>query len=124
VSSFWFLVEHEHELNDMLFSSLTAEQARSVKDGVLSGDLKMLYVAPEKYDVFLFRWIRALICFRLNNEGFVQLMSQVEYAISSPTQPLLFYLRLGLSINLLAIDESHCISQVSLHTLLGRFHQT
>ncbi|KAG8746700.1 hypothetical protein FRC10_004004 [Ceratobasidium sp. 414] len=29
-------------------SSLTAEQARAVKDGVLRGDLKMLYVAPEK----------------------------------------------------------------------------
>ncbi|KAG9127162.1 hypothetical protein FRC07_000371 [Ceratobasidium sp. 392] len=57
-------------------SSLTTEQARAVKEGVLKGDLKMLYVAPEK----------------LNNEGFVQLMSQVE-------------------INLLAVDESHCISQ-------------
>ncbi|KAG8687481.1 hypothetical protein FRC09_013465, partial [Ceratobasidium sp. 395] len=57
-------------------SSLSAEQARAVKDGVLKGDLKLLYVAPEK----------------LNNEGFVQLMSQVE-------------------INLLAVDESHCISQ-------------
>ncbi|KAF8610634.1 ATP-dependent DNA helicase [Ceratobasidium sp. AG-I] len=57
-------------------SSLTADQARAVKAGVLNGDLKMLYVAPEK----------------LNNEGFVQLMSQVE-------------------INLLAVDESHCISQ-------------
>ncbi|QRW00362.1 DEAD/DEAH box helicase [Ceratobasidium sp. AG-Ba] len=57
-------------------SSLTTEQARAVKDGVLNGDLKMLYVAPEK----------------LNNEGFVQLMTQVE-------------------INLLAVDESHCISQ-------------
>ncbi|KAH7340439.1 ATP-dependent DNA helicase [Rhizoctonia solani] len=57
-------------------SSLTAEQAKSVKDGVLNGDLKMLYVAPEK----------------LNNENFVQLMSQVD-------------------INLLAVDESHCISQ-------------
>lgn len=29
-------------------SSLTADQARAVKDGVLNGDLKMLYVAPEK----------------------------------------------------------------------------
>ncbi|CAE6462206.1 unnamed protein product [Rhizoctonia solani] len=43
-------------------SSLTAEQAKSVKDGVLNGDLKLLYVAPE-------------------------------------------------NINLLAVDESHCISQ-------------
>ncbi|KAL5635970.1 hypothetical protein ACGC1H_004692 [Rhizoctonia solani] len=57
-------------------SSLTAEQAKNVKNGVLCGDLKLLYVAPEK----------------LNNENFVQLMSQVE-------------------INLLAVDESHCISQ-------------
>ncbi|KAJ1310219.1 hypothetical protein OPQ81_006961 [Rhizoctonia solani] len=57
-------------------SSLTAEQAKNVKGGVLSGDLRLLYVAPEK----------------LNNENFVQLMSQVD-------------------INLLAVDESHCISQ-------------
>jgi len=35
-------------------SSLTAEQARAVKNGVLSGDLKMLYVAPEKYGLLVF----------------------------------------------------------------------
>jgi hypothetical protein len=93
----------------MLFSSLTAEQARSVKDGVLSGDLKMLYVAPEKYDVFLFRWIRALICFRLNNEGFVQLMSQVEYAISSPTQPFRDF------------NETYLDSKRQIRTINGRF---
>jgi superfamily II DNA helicase RecQ len=42
--------------------------------------MKILYVAPE----------------RLNNEGFVQMMSQVKIA-------------------LLAVDESHCISQVRCH---------
>ncbi|KAF7320065.1 hypothetical protein MKEN_00790800 [Mycena kentingensis (nom. inval.)] len=56
-----------------LDSSLTAEEAANVKQGVLNGDLRMLYVAPE----------------RLNNEGFVQMLSQLD------------------SIGLLAIDEAH-----------------
>ncbi|KAJ7786235.1 ATP-dependent DNA helicase [Mycena metata] len=59
-----------------LDSTLTADTASWVKSEVLSGSIKILYVAPE----------------RLNNEGFVQMMSQVKIA-------------------LLAVDEAHCISQ-------------
>lgn len=59
-----------------LDSTLTAEQSRLVKDGVMNGTIQLLYVAPE----------------RLNNEGFLHMASQVN-------------------INLLAIDESHCISE-------------
>ncbi|KAJ7706258.1 ATP-dependent DNA helicase [Mycena rosella] len=59
-----------------LDSTLSADTASWVKAEVLSGNMKILYVAPE----------------RLNNEGFVQMMSQVKIA-------------------LLAIDEAHCISQ-------------
>ncbi|KAJ7634230.1 ATP-dependent DNA helicase [Mycena polygramma] len=59
-----------------LDSSLSMDKASWVKSEVLSGSMKILYVAPE----------------RLNNEGFVQMMSQVKIA-------------------LLAVDEAHCISQ-------------
>ncbi|KAG1899302.1 ATP-dependent DNA helicase [Suillus fuscotomentosus] len=59
-----------------LDSTLGAERAAWVKQEVVSGRLKLLYVAPE----------------RLNNEGFIAMMSHVK-------------------ISLLAIDESHCISQ-------------
>ncbi|KAG1749921.1 ATP-dependent DNA helicase [Suillus paluster] len=59
-----------------LDSTLDAERSAWVKEEVISGRLKLLYVAPE----------------RLNNEGFVTMMSHVK-------------------ISLLAIDESHCISQ-------------
>ncbi|KAJ6604577.1 ATP-dependent DNA helicase [Mycena vulgaris] len=59
-----------------LDSTLSADTSSWVKAEVLSGSMKILYVAPE----------------RLNNEGFVQMMSQVKIA-------------------LLAVDEAHCISQ-------------
>ncbi|KAJ7900267.1 ATP-dependent DNA helicase [Mycena olivaceomarginata] len=59
-----------------LDSTLTMDMATFVKSEVLSGSMKILYVAPE----------------RLNNESFVQMMSQVKIA-------------------LLAVDEAHCISQ-------------
>ncbi|KAG2154770.1 ATP-dependent DNA helicase [Suillus clintonianus] len=59
-----------------LDSTLDAERSAWVKEEVISGRLKLLYVAPE----------------RLNNEGFITMMSHVK-------------------ISLLAIDESHCISQ-------------
>ncbi|KAJ6575034.1 ATP-dependent DNA helicase [Mycena capillaripes] len=59
-----------------LDSTLSMDTASWVKSEVLSGSMKILYVAPE----------------RLNNEGFVQMMSQVKIA-------------------LLAVDEAHCISQ-------------
>ncbi|KZT30636.1 ATP-dependent DNA helicase [Neolentinus lepideus HHB14362 ss-1] len=59
-----------------LDSTLNAETTAWVKSEVLSGALKILYVAPE----------------RLNNESFIDMMSRVK-------------------ISLLAVDESHCISQ-------------
>ncbi|KAI0815051.1 ATP-dependent DNA helicase [Irpex lacteus] len=59
-----------------LDSTQTADRATWVKDEVLNGSMKILYVAPE----------------RLNNESFVSMMSHVK-------------------ISLLAVDESHCISQ-------------
>ncbi|KAH9937035.1 ATP-dependent DNA helicase [Fomitopsis serialis] len=59
-----------------LDSTLTADRSAWVKQEVLSGSMKMLYVAPE----------------RLNNESFVAMMRKVK-------------------ISLLAVDESHCISQ-------------
>ncbi|KZT06011.1 ATP-dependent DNA helicase [Laetiporus sulphureus 93-53] len=59
-----------------LDSTLTRERAAWVKDEVLSGSLKILYVSPE----------------RLNNEAFLAMMRRIN-------------------ISLLAVDESHCISQ-------------
>ncbi|KAF8587332.1 ATP-dependent DNA helicase [Ramaria rubella] len=59
-----------------LDSTLTAQESSIVKSSVLCGDLKILYVAPE----------------RLNNEGFLHMMRRIK-------------------ISLLAVDESHCISQ-------------
>ncbi|KII93915.1 hypothetical protein PLICRDRAFT_88210 [Plicaturopsis crispa FD-325 SS-3] len=59
-----------------LDSTQGMEHASWVKQEVLSGAMKILYVAPE----------------RLNNEGFINMMSRVK-------------------ISLLAVDESHCISQ-------------
>ncbi|KAL6309884.1 ATP-dependent DNA helicase [Sparassis latifolia] len=59
-----------------LDSTLTADRAAWVKGEVLSGAMKILYVAPE----------------RLNNESFITMMKRVK-------------------ISLLAVDESHCISQ-------------
>jgi len=59
-----------------LDSSLTADRAAWIKNEVLSGSIKLLYVAPE----------------RLNNESFITMMQRVK-------------------ISLLAVDESHCISQ-------------
>jgi superfamily II DNA helicase RecQ len=59
-----------------LDSTLPPETTKAIKQGVISNDIKILYVAPE----------------RLNNEGFIQMMS-------------------GVDIELLAVDESHCISE-------------
>ncbi|KAF9229212.1 ATP-dependent DNA helicase [Gyrodon lividus] len=59
-----------------LDSTLDADRSSWVKQEVMSGQLKLLYVAPE----------------RLNNEGFMSMMSHIK-------------------ISLLAVDESHCISQ-------------
>ncbi|KAI0778291.1 ATP-dependent DNA helicase [Trametes elegans] len=59
-----------------LDSTQGAERSSWIKGEVLSGSMRILYVAPE----------------RLNNEGFITLMKRVK-------------------ISLLAVDESHCISQ-------------
>ncbi|KAI0698422.1 ATP-dependent DNA helicase [Cerioporus squamosus] len=59
-----------------LDSTQGADRAAWIKGEVLSGNMKILYVAPE----------------RLNNEGFMAMMRRVR-------------------ISLLAVDESHCISQ-------------
>ncbi|KAI0756886.1 ATP-dependent DNA helicase [Daedaleopsis nitida] len=59
-----------------LDSTQGMDRSTWIKQEVLSGSMKILYVAPE----------------RLNNEGFIAMMKQVP-------------------ISLLAVDESHCISQ-------------
>ncbi|TBU63841.1 ATP-dependent DNA helicase [Dichomitus squalens] len=59
-----------------LDSTQDASKSGWVKNEVITGSMKMLYVAPE----------------RLNNEGFMAMMRRVR-------------------ISLLAVDESHCISQ-------------
>ncbi|KAI0375106.1 ATP-dependent DNA helicase [Pilatotrama ljubarskyi] len=59
-----------------LDSTQGADRAAWIKNEVISGAMKILYVAPE----------------RLNNEGFISMMKRVK-------------------ISLLAVDESHCISQ-------------
>lgn len=59
-----------------LDSTQPPERSKWIKAEVLAGKMKILYVAPE----------------RLNNEGFVNMMTQVK-------------------ISLLAVDEAHCISQ-------------
>jgi len=80
-----------------LDSTLDVNEARAVKDGVRMGDLKILYVAPERSVVYsnkLLTISHHTIIYRLNNEGFLELMRHVR-------------------ISLLAVDEAHCISQVS-----------
>ncbi|KAI0651958.1 ATP-dependent DNA helicase [Trametes meyenii] len=59
-----------------LDSTQGADRSAWIKNEVVTGAMKILYVAPE----------------RLNNEGFISLMKRVK-------------------ISLLAVDESHCISQ-------------
>ena len=59
-----------------LDSTLSPDLLKVTKEEVMNGKIKLLYVAPE----------------RLNNEGFIQMMS-------------------GIEIELLAVDESHCISE-------------
>ncbi|KAH9858087.1 ATP-dependent DNA helicase [Lenzites betulinus] len=59
-----------------LDSTQDASRSAWIKNEVLSGSMKILYVAPE----------------RLNNESFMAMMKRVK-------------------ISLLAVDESHCISQ-------------
>ncbi|KAI1788772.1 ATP-dependent DNA helicase [Ganoderma leucocontextum] len=59
-----------------LDSTQDASRTAWIKNEVITGSMKILYVAPE----------------RLNNEGFITMMRRVR-------------------ISLLAVDESHCISQ-------------
>lgn len=61
---------------DLINSSLTPLQIAKVADRAKSGELKILYIAPE----------------RLTSEGFEDFLH-------------------GLNINIIAIDEAHCISQ-------------
>jgi superfamily II DNA helicase RecQ len=78
-----------------LDSSLTANRSSWVKEEVLSGRLKLLYVAPERLaPAYIPQFCSNFTpYYRLNNEGFIEMMRRVK-------------------ISLLAVDESHCISQV------------
>jgi superfamily II DNA helicase RecQ len=78
-----------------LDSTLTAERSSWVKSEVMSGNLKILYVAPERYVPCSSSGVGTNYD-RLNNESFITMMSRVK-------------------ISLLAVDESHCISQVCPH---------
>ena len=77
-----------------LDSTLDANETRAVKDGVRTGDLKILYVGPERSGICFDNLLSASHhIYRLNNQVFLELMRHVR-------------------ISLLAVDEAHCISQV------------
>ena len=91
-----------------LNSSLDADAAREVSRRLLRGELKLLYVAPE----------------RLMTEGFLGLLEKLNVGSPFPTLPpegegLSFPLTSGeglregerSGIALFAIDEAHCVSQ-------------
>jgi superfamily II DNA helicase RecQ len=79
-----------------LDSTLTAQQSNFVKDEVLSGSMKILYVAPERcVNECMYVNLQLTKQPRLNNEGFINMMSRI-------------------TISLLAVDEAHCISQVGV----------
>ena len=79
-----------------LDSTLSRDKLAFVKAEVLNGNLKLLYVAPGGL-FYNYRDHKADYnpLERLNNEGFIEMMKRVK-------------------ISLLAVDESHCISQVHL----------
>jgi ATP-dependent DNA helicase RecQ len=86
-----------------LNSSLDADAAREVTRQVMRGELKLLYVAPE----------------RLMTEGFLNLLERLHTASPSPfageAWPVLSLSKGGegvaSGIALFAIDEAHCVSQ-------------
>lgn len=74
-----------------LNSSLDADQAREVYRQINRGELKLLYVAPE----------------RLMTEGFLELLERLHTQTPSPLAGEGAYS----GIALFAIDEAHCVSQ-------------
>ena len=84
-----------------LDSTLGASESTTVKNGVRTGDIKILYIAPER-SAFCFGCPlhHMSVFYRLNNESFVEMMRHVR-------------------ISLFAVDEAHCISQVNTFS-----HQT
>lgn len=82
-----------------LDSTLDANRSAWVKEEAISGRLKLLYVAPERFASNHSPCTILTASSRLNNEGFIAMMSHVK-------------------ISLLAIDESHCISQVCLVSII------
>jgi ATP-dependent DNA helicase RecQ len=81
-----------------LNSSLEAEAAREVSRSVQRGELKLLYVAPE----------------RLMTEGFLNLLERLHTQAPSPLQGEGWGEGRSVAtsgISLFAIDEAHCVSQ-------------
>jgi ATP-dependent DNA helicase RecQ len=81
-----------------LNSSLDAEAAREVSRSVQRGELKLLYVAPE----------------RLMTEGFLNLLERLHTQAPSPLQGEGWGEGRSVAtsgISLFAIDEAHCVSQ-------------
>ena len=82
-----------------LDSTQSVDRISWIKNEVTTGAMKILYVAPERYvhghHLCAMAGWNEVIWDRLNNEGFMALMKRVK-------------------ISLLAVDESHCISQVRI----------
>ena len=80
-----------------LDSTQSVDRISWIKNEVTTGAMKILYVAPERYvhghHLCAMGGRNKVPWDRLNNEGFIALMKRVK-------------------ISLLAVDESHCISQV------------
>ena len=78
-----------------LNSSLDADEAREVSRQLLRGELKLLYVAPE----------------RLMTEGFLNLLERLNSNAPSSLQGEGWGEGVNGGIALFAIDEAHCVSQ-------------
>jgi len=78
-----------------LNSSLDADAAREVTRQVMRGELKLLYVAPE----------------RLMTEGFLDLLERLHTVAPSPLAGEGWGEGATSGIALFAIDEAHCVSQ-------------